>query len=132
MNDAVRGMFVVVITTALAYAFLLAKVYLTEAMSKKPRRIVPHRSTHHVFWLTCGLAINAGLAISTEISLTGANSSLIWREWMRLFGYIFIVFGLRPMWDGHKRSEEKRLERTAAKADKETPCSHASHPTGAP
>lgn len=107
-----RGVVMVVAGTALVYASRLAWAYLVEFVRNGRRRFV----AQHVFWLTAGLMVNAGLAVGTEVDLTGGNDGLIWKEWMRLWAHLFIVIGLVPLWREHRRREDRKEGRDPAHA----------------
>lgn len=104
MNDALRGIVIAVASGALYYALRLAWVYLSEFIRNSRRRHI----ALHVFWLTCGLAVNASLAVATEVDRTGTNDPVQWKEWLRLYAHLFILFGLVPLWRQHQRQTDRR------------------------
>lgn len=96
----------IVAATAYFYALKLAAVYLLEFMRSNRRKFV----AQHVFWLTAGLAVNAGLAIATEVGNVGQNNTVNWKEWLRLQAHVFIVIGLVPLWKEHCRRVDRNGE----------------------
>jgi hypothetical protein len=106
MNDAFRGLVMVVALTAFVYAVRLFGVF-TVAWIRTSRR---EHVARHVFYLTAGLAITVGLGVATEIDLLGTNEPLVWKEWMRLWSYLFITLGLVPLWREHGRRGDRGAE----------------------
>lgn len=102
-----RGVIITVVAVAFYYAARLAWVYLAEFIRNSRRRHV----ALHVFWLTAGLLVNAGLAIATEVDRAGTNDGMMWKEWLRLQAHIAIAIGLRPLWREHLRRQDKGMER---------------------
>lgn len=106
MNDAVRGVIIVVAAAAFVYAARLAWVYLAEFIRNGRRKFV----AKHVFWLTAGLMVNAGLAIATEVDRAGTNQGIMWKEALRFWAHLFIVIGLVPLWHEHCRRQDHKSE----------------------
>jgi hypothetical protein len=106
VNDAFRGVVVVVTLTAFVYAVRLFGVFIVAYVRTSRREHI----ARHVFYLTAGLAINVGLAAGTELDLVGSNDPLVWKEWMRLWSHLFITLGLVPLWRVHGRKEPRGAE----------------------
>lgn len=112
MNDAMRGVVIVVSFVALFYAVRLTVVQVVDWVQNRRRRHV----VMHAVRLTAGLALNAGLAIGTEMDNAGSNFGLEWKEWIRLAAHLLIASGLIPLWREHLRREDRKEDRGPAHA----------------
>lgn len=107
-----RGVIITVASVALYFAVRLACCQLIDWVQNHRRRHI----MKHVLWLTAGLALNAGLAIGTEIDNVGINHGIMWKEWLRLAAHLSIAVGLYPLWREHLRREDRKEGRDPAHA----------------
>lgn len=107
MNDAYRGMIIVVSLVSLYMAIRLAVVYLRHWRKDRRWWLMPH-----VFYLTLALLVTTSLISYVIGTATGTNEPLSVLEIFRLVQVLLICAGLRPLWVHHQSIAQKRSDQT--------------------
>ena len=91
MNDAARGVIIILSLVAWIYAIRLAVVFTRRALR---HRGVRSHITSHVMLMTAAVTVNATIAISTSVGRAGENQGLVWEEPARALAQALIIAAL--------------------------------------
>jgi hypothetical protein len=91
VNDAARGVIIILALVAWVYAARLAVVFARRALR---HRGVRAHITSHVLLMTAAVSVNATIAISDSVGRAGENQSLVWEEPARALAQALIIVAL--------------------------------------
>jgi hypothetical protein len=91
VNDAARGVVIILALMAWIYAARLAVVFARRALR---HRGVRSHITSHVLLMTAAVTVNSIIAISTSVGRAGENQSLVWEEPARALAQALIIAAL--------------------------------------
>lgn len=109
MNDLVRGLVVAGACVALYLSMRLA--FVSFGAWRKNRHARRH-AVHHVLLMNVALSITTVFIIVRLVVESGTNAPLIGWDVARGAQVTFLIAGLKPMWQQHRRTSLRRENET--------------------
>jgi hypothetical protein len=106
VNDAARGVVIILALMAWIYAARLAVVFARRALR---HRGVRAHITSHVLLMTAAVSVNATIAISDSVGRAGENQSLVWEEPARALAQALIIAALVVLIRGGSASRPREI-----------------------
>lgn len=110
MNDMVRGLVVAGAGVALYLSMRLAFAYL--GLWRK-NRTARNRPVRHVLLMNVALVITTVSIIARLVFVSGSNASLTVWDATKGVQVFFLIAGLKPMWEQHRRTPLRHGSETA-------------------